>query len=97
MTHPYHVLLKPRGAICDLECRYCYYLEKEHLYPGSDFRMSDAVLEAFTRQYIRSQRAPEIVFAWQGGEPTLMGLDFFRKAVALQRKHAPPGVRVLNA
>jgi uncharacterized protein len=97
VTHPYHVLLKPRGAVCDLECSYCYYLEKEHLYPGSDFRMSDEVLEAFTRQYVRSRRAPEIVFAWQGGEPTLMGLDFFRKAVALQRKYAPPGIRVLNA
>ncbi|MCG6955770.1 MAG: anaerobic sulfatase maturase [Gemmatimonadetes bacterium] len=97
VTDPYHVLLKPRGAICDLECRYCYYLEKERLYPGSDFRMSDEVLEAFTRQYILSQRTPEIVFGWQGGEPTLMGLDFFRRAVALQRKHAPPGVRVLNS
>jgi len=92
----YHVMLKPRGAICNLDCSYCYYLKKEELYPGSDFRMSDEVLEAFTRQYIESQQGPEIVFGWQGGEPTLMGLDFFQRAVALQRKYAPPGVQISN-
>jgi uncharacterized protein len=89
-------MLKPRGAICNLDCRYCYYLKKEDLYPGSDFRMPDDVLEAFTRQYIESQLGPEIVFGWQGGEPTLMGLDFYRRAVALQRKHGRPGVRISN-
>ena len=82
----YHVMLKPRGAICNLDCTYCYYLEKERLYPDSGFRMPGEVLEAFTRQYIESQQGPEIVFGWQGGEPTLMGLDFFRRALALQRK-----------
>lgn len=92
----YHVMLKPRGAICNLDCSYCYYLKKEELYPGSDFRMSDAVLEAFTRQYIQSQQGPEIVFGWQGGEPTLMGLEFFRRALALQRKYAPSGVKISN-
>ena len=92
----YHVMLKPRGAICNLDCTYCYYLKKEDLYPGSSFRMSDEVLEAFTRQYIESQQGPEVVFGWQGGEPTLMGLDFFRRAVTLQQKHAPPGVKVSN-
>jgi uncharacterized protein len=92
----YHVMLKPRGAICNLDCTYCYYLRKEDLYPGSDFRMPDDVLEAFTRQYIESQRGPEIVFGWQGGEPTLMGLDFFRRAVELQKKYARPGVRISN-
>jgi uncharacterized protein len=89
-------MLKPRGAICDLDCSYCYYLEKEALYPGSDFRMSDSVLESFTRQYLRSQESPEIVFGWQGGEPTLMGLDFFRRAVELQGENRPPRTRVLN-
>ena len=92
----YHVMLKPRGAICNLDCAYCYYLKKEDLYPGSDFRMPDTVLEAFTRQYIESQVGPEIVFGWQGGEPTLMGLEFFRRAIALQRKYAPAGVRISN-
>jgi uncharacterized protein len=89
-------MLKPRGAICDLDCKYCYYLKKEKMYPGSDFRMSDQVLEVFTRQYIESQASPEIVFGWQGGEPTLVGIDFFRRAVAYQRKYAKPGVRILN-
>jgi uncharacterized protein len=90
------VTLKPRGALCNLDCAYCYYLEKEELYPGSSFRMDDEVLEAFTRQYIESQQGPEVVFAWQGGEPTLMGLDFFRRAIELQRRYARPGVRVSN-
>ncbi len=93
---PYHVMLKPRGAICDLDCSYCYYLAKEELYPESDFRMSEAVLEVFTRQYIASQEAPEIVFGWQGGEPTLMGLDFFRRAVAAQERHRTPHTNILN-
>jgi serine-type anaerobic sulfatase-maturating enzyme len=89
-------MLKPRGAICDLDCHYCYYLEKEHLYPGSSFRMTDDVLEAFTRQYIASQESPEIVFGWQGGEPTRMGIDFYRRAVAYQLEYAKPGVRIVN-
>jgi uncharacterized protein len=89
-------MLKPRGAICNLDCSYCYYLEKEKLYPGSSFRMSDEVLGAFTRQYIESQTGPEIVFGWQGGEPTLMGLDFFHRAVALQKKYARPGAKISN-
>lgn len=93
----FHVMLKPRGAICNLSCQYCYFLAKEGLYPGSRFRMADDLLEAFTRQYIAAQRAPEVTFAWQGGEPTLMGLDFFRRAVALQEQHRPPGMRVYNA
>lgn len=89
-------MLKPRGAICDLDCSYCYYLKKEALYPDSDFRMSEEVLESFTRQYIQSQLSPEIVFGWQGGEPTLMGIDFFKRAVEFQQKYAQPGMRVLN-
>ena len=89
-------MLKPRGAICDLDCSYCYYLDKEELYPGSDFRMSEQVLEAFTREYIESQLSSEIVFGWQGGEPTLMGIDFYRRAVELQHQYAKPGTRVLN-
>jgi len=77
-------MLKPNGPICNLNCAYCYYLYKEWLYPNSDFRMSDKLLEEFTRQYIGAQRAPEVTFGWQGGEPLLMGLDFFRRAVELQ-------------
>ena len=93
----FHVMLKPRGAICNLDCAYCYFLSKEHLYPGSPFRMSNDALENFTRQYIDAQRVPEVTFAWQGGEPTLMGLDFFRRAVELQKKYAKPGMCVFNA
>lgn len=93
---PFHIMLKPRGAICNLDCSYCYYLSKEELYLGSSFRMTDEVLEEFTRQYIQAQPVPEVVFGWQGGEPLLMGLDFFRRAVALQKKYGKPGMQVLN-
>ncbi len=89
-------MLKPRGAICNLDCSYCYYLSKEKLYEGSAFRMSEEVLEDFTRQYIRAQPVPEAVFGWQGGEPLLMGVDFFKNAVELQQKYRPPGMHILN-
>ncbi|MGH7214925.1 MAG: anaerobic sulfatase maturase [Tepidisphaeraceae bacterium] len=90
-------MTKPIGAICNLDCKYCFYLEKEDLYPDTgSFRMSDEVLDAYVRQYIESQDVPEISFAWQGGEPTLMGVNFFRKVVDLQRRHAG-GKRVVNA
>lgn len=92
----FHVMAKPRGAICNLDCKYCYFLSKERLYPASDFRMADDLLERYIRQYIDGQRVPEITFAWQGGEPTLMGLPFFERVVALQQKYCPPGKRVSN-
>jgi len=79
------MMLKPRGAICNLGCKYCYYLSKERLYPGSHFWMPDDLLDTFTRQYIEAQRVPEVTFAWQGGEPTLMGLAFFERAIELQK------------
>jgi uncharacterized protein len=90
-------MLKPRGPVCNLACEYCYYLSKQNLYPDADFCMPDEVLESFTRQYIKAQRVPEVTFGWQGGEPLLMGLDFFRRAVALQEKYRKPGMRVINA
>ena len=93
----FHVMLKPRGSICNLDCQYCYYLSKDRLYPGSRFRMAEELLEDFTRQYIAAQRVPEVTFAWQGGEPTLMGLDFFRLAVEFQQKYRRPGMRIHNA
>lgn len=93
----FHVMTKPIGPICNLDCKYCFYLEKEKLFPSNEkFRMSDEVLETYIRDYIAHQSVPEISFAWQGGEPTLMGVDFFRKVVALQKKHAQ-GRRILNA
>ncbi|VGO15526.1 Anaerobic sulfatase-maturating enzyme [Pontiella desulfatans] len=91
----FHVMTKPIGPLCNLDCKYCFYLEKEKLFPsGENYRMRDEVLEAYVRRYIQSQNTPEISFAWQGGEPTLMGLDFFRKVVALQRQYA--GGRPVN-
>lgn len=85
----FHVMTKPIGPICNLDCKYCFYLEKEKLFPGDEnYRIQDEVLETYIRKYIQSQRTPEISFAWQGGEPTLMGLDFFRKVVAFQRRYA---------
>jgi uncharacterized protein len=93
----FHIMAKPRGAICNLDCEYCFYLRKENLYPGSSFRMSDELLENFVQQYIKSQRIPQVNFAWQGGEPTLMGLSFYRKAVAYQKKYASPEMQIENA
>lgn len=94
----FHVMAKPTGSTCNLDCRYCYYLEKEGLYPGTrDFRMREEVLEEYIRQYIDAQEVPEVSFAWQGGEPTLLGIGFFERVVELQRKHCPPGKRVSNA
>jgi uncharacterized protein len=96
-SHGFHVLTKPIGPICNLDCRYCFYLEKEKLYPGEHpWRMSDAALEEYIRQYIQDQAVTEVHFAWQGGEPTLLGVPFFRKAVELQRKHAG-GKKISNA
>ena len=92
----FHIMAKPIGAICNLDCKYCFYLEKEKLYPPNEhFRMSDEVLVQFVRQYIAAQDGPEVTFAWQGGEPTLMGVEFFRKAVALQKQFAD-GKKISN-
>ena len=87
--YPFHIMAKPIGAICNLDCDYCFYLEKENLYPDtSDFRMSSEVLESFIRQHIEAQPGDHVFFAWQGGEPTLLGVDFFKRAVELQHKYA---------
>jgi uncharacterized protein len=92
----FHVMTKPIGPICNLDCRYCFYLEKESLYPGtSTWRMADDVLESYIRQYIEAQKVPVISFAWQGGEPTLLGVDYFRKVVELEKRYAG-GKRVEN-
>lgn len=84
----FHVMLKPAGPICNLNCTYCYYLEKKKLYPGSgELKMSDELLEEFTKQFIEAHQVPNVTFTWQGGEPTLMGLDFFEKAIEFQKKY----------
>ncbi len=93
----FHVMAKPTGPLCNLDCRYCFYLEKERLYPGtSAWRMPDDVLETFVRDYIAAQDVPAVTFAWQGGEPTLVGLEFFRRVVEFQDRYAG-GKRIENA
>jgi uncharacterized protein len=88
---------KPTGAVCNLDCEYCFFLSKEELYPGSGFRMPPEVHEAYISQLLAAQRGvDEIVVAFQGGEPTLMGLDFFRRTLELEEQYAAPGQRVLN-
>ncbi len=87
---PFHVMAKPSGPICNLDCHYCFYLEKEKLYPGtSDWAMKDAVLETFIQQHIEAHQHQSVVsFAWQGGEPTLLGVPFFERVVSLQKQYA---------
>jgi uncharacterized protein len=85
----FHIMAKPIGPICNLACKYCFYLEKENLYPGkSDWAMAEDVLESYVRQYIEAQPVPAISFAWQGGEPTLLGVEYFERIVKLQEKYA---------
>ncbi len=85
----FNVMTKPIGPICNLDCKYCFYLEKEKLYPDQrKWKMPDDVLEEYIRQYIHTQDVPTINFAWQGGEPTLLGVDYFRNVVRLQQKYA---------
>jgi len=90
----FHLLAKPSGSTCNIDCKYCFFLSKEALYPNDRHRMSDATLEAYLRQLLESHTNPEVTVAWQGGEPTLMGLDFFRKAVALVEKYRRPGQQI---
>jgi uncharacterized protein len=93
----FHTMVKPAGSQCNLDCSYCFYLHKEELLQQPKMpRMSDAVLESHIRQYIEAQTGDEVVFSWQGGEPTLMHLDFFRKVVALQQQYRKPGQRIEN-
>ncbi len=92
---PYHVMAKPTGAICNLDCAYCFFLSKEALYPESKFRMSYGVLKAYIKQYVQSQaRVSEVMITWQGGEPTLMGLDFFRKATQYADQFKAPRQKI---
>jgi uncharacterized protein len=90
----FHILAKPTGAICNLDCRYCFFLVKEQLYPGSKFRMTDQLLETYIQQLLESHQAPEVTVAWQGGEPTLMGLEFFKHSIELVEKYRKPGQQI---
>jgi uncharacterized protein len=96
-TSNFHVLAKPIGPICNLDCKYCFYLEKESLYPQVEkWAMREEVLESYIRQYIEAHDTPVVNFAWQGGEPTLLGVDFFRRVVELEQRYAN-GKQIANA
>ncbi len=93
----FHVLAKPIGPICNLDCKYCFYLEKESLYPQVEkWAMQPEVLESYIRQYIEAHDTPVVNFAWQGGEPTLLGVDYFRRVVELEQRYAN-GKQIANA
>ena len=93
----FHVMVKPAGPLCNLNCTYCYYLEKKKLFPEKKvFKLSDDLLENFIKQYIEVQQVPVVTFTWQGGEPTLLGLDYFQRVIKLQRKYSN-GKMVENA
>lgn len=93
----FHMLTKPTGAVCNLDCEYCFFLAKERLYPGSRFRMADDLLELYIKQLIEGQQVNEVAIAWQGGEPTMMGLDFFKRSIELQEKYRKPGMTIANS
>ncbi len=92
----FHIMAKPIGPVCNLNCEYCYYLEKEKLYPADEnWKMPENVLEKYVKEYIASQKVSEVVFSWQGGEPTLLGIDFFRKAIKFQKQYSN-GKKIIN-
>ena len=96
-TRAFQVFSKPAGPLCNLDCQYCYYLKKEGLYPkGESFRMPSDVLEEYIVQHIEACPESVINFSWHGGEPTTLGLEYFREIVALQRKHRPSNQRIVN-
>ncbi|SKA60847.1 hypothetical protein [Enterovibrio nigricans] len=85
-----YTMAKPTGSVCNLDCRYCFYLEKEKLYPErqQNWRMDDEILSLYIKQQMDAQEGPEVVFSWQGGEPTLMGIPFYQKAFEQQKAYA---------
>ncbi len=96
-SRPYHIFAKPVGSLCNLDCDYCYYLKKRSLYlDENSFRMPDDILEEYILQHIETTPDQVISFSWHGGEPTLLGLDYFRKIVGLQHKHQPPHRQIIN-
>lgn len=92
----YHLLAKPAGAACNLGCKYCFFLSKENLYPGGSYLMDGATLEKYIRQLMESPPGPEVQVSWQGGEPMLRGLDFYRRSVQLANRYRRPHQRILH-
>ena len=97
VSREFQIFVKPAGAVCNLDCQYCYYRDKRSLYPDTGvLRMPESLLEEYIVQHIGAAPGPEVGFSWHGGEPTTLGVDFFRTAVELQRKHRPAGWRIRN-
>ena len=97
-SREFQIFVKPAGALCNLDCRYCYYLQKEALYPNTgSFRMADDLLEEYIIRQIEMAPLPEINFFWHGGEPTVLGLDYFRRIVEMQRRHRPKDSSIINS
>jgi uncharacterized protein len=90
----FHLLAKPAGATCNLDCKYCFFISKDRLYPNERTRMPDDVLETYIQQRLSQHNEPEINIAWQGGEPTIMGLDFFKRSIALVAKYRKPEQKI---
>jgi len=95
-SRAYQIFVKPAGANCNLNCGYCYYLDKGRLYPEAQPRMPDDLLESYIAQHIEVSPSETVFFSWHGGEPTILGLDYFRRIVELQRMHLRPGKRIVN-
>ena len=92
----FQIFVKPAGAVCNLDCQYCYYRDKRDLYPEGALRMDESLLEEYIVQHIETSAGPECAFSWHGGEPTTLGIEFFRTALELQRRHKPAGWRIRN-
>jgi len=91
--HKFHLMAKPGGCACNLDCRYCFYLSKSALPDGpKPGRMSDATLETFVRKYLEAITGDQVIISWQGGEPSLLGLPFYRKVIEYQKRNAKPGL-----
>ena len=99
LQFPFHIMVKPHGPVCNLACKYCFYLHKaDMLDSASKWQMTEEVLEEFTKTYIKAQpEGAPVNFAWQGGEPTLMGIDFFKKAIEFQETYKGPGQEISNS
>lgn len=97
VSREFQVMVKPIGSVCNIDCKYCYYLSKRDLYPGAaSFKLEEAVLERYIIQHIAASPKDTVLFSWHGGEPTILGVDYYRRILELQRKHAPPGKEILN-
>jgi len=97
LSREFQIFVKPVGPLCNMACRYCYYLVKEQLYPEeAPFRMSPDLLEEYIRQHVEASTEALIAFSWHGGEPTMAGLEYFRKIIEIQKRFCPPGSRIVN-